>query len=354
MNSYNPLYGFYLNENIERSSYIESIFQYDFAYETIEKILKTSCTECSFSLCDLILEKIEYEFSLVKDKAAHAYFMYKELLGHYKPTSIILPGTTYPWYSMIMQIADSFHIPVIIVLDGYQTYMNKYEFSINRNNEQTLIKNYAVMGFSGQKLMLSKRFSMVNKVRIRPPLLDFYNNVDYKISEKHYGAIILFPYPIISNPNSRCDLRFKYVVDVVKCLKDIGIKNLMIKVKDGDNGGDINVLREILDISLHSDVKVETGGFYKYVNLTDLVVGGMGTSIVESAYKKTPYYVYEPYYNGITDDNIKNSILEKGTVFRDIESLKDGVFNGSYSVLNKEDLFEGIKMSEINFKKLFV
>ena len=41
-----------------------------------------------------------------------------------------------------------------------------------------------------ENLMNGKRFSRVNKIRIRPPLLDHYDDFESKISDKIYGAII--------------------------------------------------------------------------------------------------------------------------------------------------------------------
>jgi hypothetical protein len=243
-------------------------------------------------------------------------------------------------------------VPVLIVVDGYQTYVNKYQFPINKENNQILVKNYAVMGYAGEKLMSSKQFSMVNKIRIKPPLLDFYNQISLNLSDRSYDAMILFPYPILSNPNSKGDLRFMYIIEVLECLESIGLNNLLVKVKDGNNGKDIERLREILSIHAHDNVEVTTGAFHKYVNLVTFVVGGVGTSIAESLYNDTPYYVYEPYYNGIVDSDINNSILNNSLIFRDIEALKTGILNRSYLMLDKENLFSGIKMSEIDFKEL--
>jgi hypothetical protein len=156
MNSHNLLNGFYLNSNVKRGEWKGGDTLFNHSHEIIKNMLKDFPVGDSNLLSDLVFEKIKSEFFLVKEKAEFAYSLYKELLEFYKPTSIILPGTTDPWHLMIMQIASSLHIPVLIVLDGYRIYMNEYEFPIDRNGNKTLVKNCAVMG--RVELMTSEKY----------------------------------------------------------------------------------------------------------------------------------------------------------------------------------------------------
>ena len=318
----------------------------------VKNTLKRFSKKYDKSLSKLIFRIIKDEYYLLKSDAIYMYSMYKDLLGEYKPKAVVIYNTTYPWHVIVMQIANTMQIPVAVAQDGFPVYANKYNFSNDRSGLRPLVKNYFVMGCIGRKLMSGSNFTSINKVQIKPPLLDYCTNTKNN-GQKNNTALILFDDPPISNLLTEWDYRYQHIVNIIKCLADIGISDVTIKIKEGADEIDILTLQKVLHN--YSDIAVIGGKLSEHIHLFSLVVGSLGSAIAEVIYTDTPYYIFEPYYNGITDKTLyESSILSlgKGGASRDINELKKNILTRNSFLIDKEELADGANMSDINFDNL--
>jgi hypothetical protein len=352
MNSKKIFDGFYLsNSYVKDSDCFNDTYERAEVYHKIKVILNDISIKFDETLCNVILDAILYEYFIVTEKAIESYCIYSELIKKYSPKSIIIPGASYAWYSMIMQIAGIHNVPVIVVLDGYLTYIKKFEFPYDRFNSKILVKNFAVMGDAGEELMSNNRFNTLNKVKIKPPLLDHYQEKNCDCIKK-YGALILFPYPDISNLLTRWDCRHESVINIIECLYKVGINNIAIKIKEGNNGDDIGTLESILKINHYSEVEVLTGPLKGCIDMARVVIGPLGSSVVESVYNDIPYYIYEPRYNGLSNEELVGSIAGRDFCSRNISELKNNLLNNNFFLMNRKKMLNGIFMSDIDFESL--
>ena len=104
-------------------------------------------------------------------------------------------------------------------------------------------------------------------------------------------------------------------------------------------------------ISTKMKIKILKDDFHKYINCTKMFIGGISTGILEAKYNGTPYYIYEPYENGKTDEIINSSkIYSLKSVARDINQLKNMILNESESVVgSSEYIFSGKSFREVMF-----
>jgi hypothetical protein len=74
-------------------------------------------------------------------------------------------------------------------------------------------------------------------------------------------------------------------------------------------------------------------------------VGYLGTGVYESLIMKTPYFIYEPIYCGLTNNNMNNSIINNDYIARNIEDLSENILNKRNIKLSIEELVDGPEMS---------
>ncbi len=172
-------------------------------------------------------------------------------------------------------------------------------------------------------------------------------------SQKNNTALILFDDPPISNLLTEWDYRYQHIVNIIKCLADVGILDVTIKIKEGANEIDIRALQKVLHS--YSNVSIIGGKLSEHISLFSLVVGSLGSAVAEAIYTDIPYYIFEPYYNGVTDKTLyESSILSlgKGGASRDINELKKNILAKNPFLISKEELVKGVNMSDINFNNL--
>ena len=160
---------------------------------------------------------------------------------------------------------------------------------------------------------------------------------------------MLFPYPDISNLLTRWDERHESILGVIKALLEIDIKKIAIKIKEGNNGNDVNTLIKILNNNSLSKVEILTGPLAECINLTKIIIGPLGSSVVEASYNNIPYYVYEPNSNGLTNEELYKSIANKALCSRSVDDLMDNICNKRYLAINKRKIVDAPFMSDINF-----
>ena len=80
---------------------------------------------------------------------------------------------------------------------------------------------------------------------------------------------------------------------------------------------------------------------------TDIVVGPAGTSLIESTICNIPFYIYEPIYLGLSNNDINRSIFAKTNYSRTIIDLKSCLKSNRQTIIPRDKLVDGSHMTDI-------
>lgn len=359
-NSFNIFRGFYLSGKKRPKSQIGSIFSKALDYELIQNNLKRIISDFKIDNKDsedwveLFINILKDEYLKSQDKIVDIYNVYSELIEYYKPSMVVVPSYAHPWYNCVCGIAKEKNIPSLFVLDGYHFHVDKYLFQKNMVNESYLITLFGAMGgYTSDLYKLIFNIKDKDIIKISPPVLSFYQE---EKSYENNTAIILFPYGVIHNPDCRWDKRFKYVIDVASCLKELGYTDISVKIKSDTSKdrkiSDIDMLRLLLDKNGLSEIDIIHGELHEHMSSAKLFVGQLGTAVIESLYMEVPFYVYEPYSAGITDGVLADTGVSIDMVTRTILSLKKLIDTKQSLQLDNEKLFSGEEIQKIDYLSL--
>jgi hypothetical protein len=113
------------------------------------------------------------------------------------------------------------------------------------------------------------------------------------------------------------------------------------------------LMRNLLNKNGYSDVEMVFGEFSDCLKNAELVVGYMGTGVVESIYRKVPFYIYEPKSFGMTNDFINKSVFIKNSqISRDLNHLKESISKCTSVSLDLNKIFDGVDIGDIDFSKM--
>ena len=164
----------------------------------------------------------------------------KELIEYYRPKQVIVPDDgEYPRYNMLLQISHTSNKNSITVLDGYMTYLDKKQVRVIEDGVTPLVKNYATMGSINHNLV-GNIFPKFNRILMKSPILSHISSMR-KMSDR-YDALVMMPIPNPSNPNSRWDMRNKYIIDIVTLLLSLNFNRIAVKIKPGPDLKDSDFL----------------------------------------------------------------------------------------------------------------
>lgn len=350
LNSKSLSSGFYLSfnnsfkEKIEAYIALHPVFS-DYIDSRVHSVVQSDVNQDQ--LKSIIVAIIEQEYKDARSDAIHNYVVFKELVDKYKPKSIIIPDDGYnPWYNMLLQVTSEMNIPTYSIQDGYLSYIYKDYFKLNRKGDGYLVDNYMTMGTLGD-MLVNKHVPKLNTIMIEPPLISNYLNIKKNSGKNKYEFIILIPSPAFKL-SSFFDMRYKYVVDVIKCLRSIGFNKIAVKIKRGfPTQNDKEILQNILISNDISNVELLTGDLFNYISISKYIIGQLSTSIIESMICNTPYFVYEPLENGLNENDFTKSIVNGNNYARDINQLKTNIVNESYLDLPLDKLINGKPFTEL-------
>ena len=297
----------------------------------------------SYNLLILIQDIISIEYNASIKVLEQQYFVMENLINHYKPSKMIIPDEGFhSAYNMLMQVASKAKIETVTVLDGYLMFLDVDKIRIKEDGVSPLVKNYATMGSLNHE-MVGNVYPKFNRIFIKAPLLSYLSN---KVKPKKiYDALIMMPDPDAMNPNNRSDMKNKYILDVINCLKLMKIDKIAVKIKPGPNMNDIKFLQDYFIKNNVDNVEFIQGFGYEAISKSSIVVGYLGTSVYESLIMKTPYFIYEPIYCGLTNNSMNNSIINNDYIARNIEDLSENILNKRNIKLSIEELVDGPEMS---------
>ena len=93
------------------------------------------------------------------------------------------------------------------------------------------------------------------------------------------------------------------------------------------------------------NIEFVRGFGYDAISKSSIVIGQLATSTYESLVMKIPYFIYEPKECGLTEINMKNSIVNDKYIARSIKDLSENIFNGKDVKILIEGLIDGSEMS---------
>ena len=293
-------------------------------------------------LCKIINNMIEDEINNSLIYINQQYNVMQELINYYEPKKVIIPcDGEHTWYNMLFQILNKLNIDSTTVLDGYLTYLEKEQIRVTEDGITPLVNNYATMGSINHR-MVGNIYPKFNRILIKSPILSHMPN--RTSSKEKYDALVMMPIPNPKNPNSRWDMRNKYVIELIMLLKELGFKKIAIKVKPGANLNDKNFLINYFKKNNIEDIDFLHGYAYDAISISKIVIGQLGTTTFESLVMNTPYYIYEPIYCGLSNENISNSFTTIRHISRNINTLSKSITNSDTIDLPIDQLIDGQEM----------
>jgi len=307
-------------------------------------------------LLDILAQAVCSKYHSSKRSLLRTYCSHKELFDVYRPSMVILPSCSRAHVQTIYSIARARKIPTVYIQDGFSIYIDKYLIPKDQKNNGYMFDYFATMSNYADDRIMSILGGEIDILKILPPVVETYS-IDHNTNiNTNTIAIVLFPYGALHSPYCRWDKRYKYVIEVVSLLKSLGYSNIVVKMKNGfdryrDNEN--NLMRLLLNDAGCKDVEMVFGLFSDYVDKAQIVIGPMGTAILESLYREIPFYAYEPEYLGITDWFMKNSMfVDCSSVSRDIKKLKRLIQNHLPMQLDHDKVFNRGSIRNLDFGEL--
>jgi len=322
-NDPNIKYGFYLTKLIKKKYKEQSnrTFPYniDFLFsKDLPLFLKTiTLKEIDSDFLSLLWRYIKNIYLMDLDNYRKIYYTFLEAYKHYKPKVIVFPGENHPIYLIAIQLASSLGIQTRVMYDGNMVYPIKAV--LKSENLNPIVTKYYPFGEAGKYLMQIGGIETSHQTKvITPPM---FQNI--RSCKKPGSKIIIMTY--VADDvflNGRRDFRFSIVIDITKMLLNMGFKSIAFKMKPGLGGTEEHkILVDILEKqNLSKYVDFYFGNFLDVICNARMIIGYLGSSIVEATYMNIPYYIYEPKENG----HKSNRYLFKDIAYN-IEELENNI-----------------------------
>jgi len=362
INKFNPLHTFCLTKSEKYLEQAKINFQKELDFELIRNNIYRVLGAFNFNnevendLATLCIYVIDKEYEASRDNLIRTYCSYREMFSYYSPSMIIVPGSAHSFYQTIYGIAKSKKIPTLMIQDGYNFYFDKYHFPKDKNGKVQMFDYCAVMGSDVDRVYKNVFHGLpIKTLKISPPIISIHKSSDLRIERNK--AIIMFPHGMIYKPSCMDDQRYKYVFEVIEVLISLGFLEIQIKIKDGGSQEgrhtELKFMKYLIDKFNHSNVEFIFGELFEYLPDSRIIVGYLGTAIIESVHAKVPFYVYEPKTLGMSDDFIRNAvILNENQISRSVTDLRSAIINKEYIELDEDDIYDGIHLQNIDYLKI--
>ena len=355
-NSYAPWRGFYITKKNEYISNAEEIFpdsiQNDcLSNESLSKRMKLKNIDWDERLIDLFIDSINriYSDSYLQLRESYTALVYA--LKLYSPKCVILPGETSFSHILILQIAKSMDIKRVMSLDGFPVLLEKSLNCYDESGDELLFSTYIGYG-SAAKDQYIKRGIPLEKIKVSiPPICNRLAVKKEKAKGKSIGVVIMSYYPNQHNPQTRWDMRYKFVSDIIKLLIELGEGSINLKIKDGlGSRNEAESYEKYFALSgiNSSAVNIFHGESSEAIASASYIIGQASSACFESALLEKKYYVYEPKENGITDEMLNSTIADINDVPRTIDELRSALVNRKSLVFKEKNyLTDGESLDQI-------
>jgi hypothetical protein len=359
INKFNPFRSFCLRSGRKYATHADKMFPQsldtNIVFCNINRVLLEFDLDLDVKndLTNLFIKLLQKEYSESRVKLINTFCTYIEMFDYYSPAMVVTPGYAHTFYQTIYGISRSKKVPTIFIFDGYPFWLDKYLFPKNCCNKRQRIDYFASFGSYDEKMYRSIFYDdNIKTIKMMPPVISTHK-VKFNIKEDQF-VVVLFPYGVLHSPYCRWDKKYKYVIDVVNILNDLDCKKIKIKMKTGNDtyqDKENQLMRKLLDKN-NISVEIIFGDFSDYLDNAQYVVGSIGTAIVESIYRNIPYYVYEPYSLGSTDEMLVNSFLDKKMISRDLPELKKMILDEGCVDLDKGKIFNETLVDKVDYRSI--
>ena len=183
-------------------------------------------------------------------------------------------------------------------------------------------------------------------------------NKKINIIEKRYDAMILAYAPHNRNIYSPWDQLIKIEADLLGLLTQrFNFSNIAIKIKPGSYKHEWSRSDKIYKMLLKKNYGFDFKGKLHFVDgqlinnmdQAKLIIGQVSTAVIEAFNVGIPFYIYEPYKNGMSDEMIASAkIFSLDSVARTLGQLQKFIESGKPSVTESRDyLLDGPSFSSV-------
>ena len=321
--------------------------------ETVMKEIGITWDRTSYNLF-LGLANNEYEKN--RSLFIKIFYCYKSLFEYYKPNSVIFSGENEFHTVIVSQLSKIMKIKRYLLVDGYTSYHNETGYFKDEKNQNFIFDKFFAQGKAAKDLFNSIGIPNKDCIIIEPPIISPQKKNIKKISKESPYPIILGYIPHANNYNASLDKTIDIESDIIFLLYKMGYNKVGIKQKMASWGQHetldlyYEIMKRKFGEKFNIDIKIIQGVFYKCLKDAKFFVGGISSAIIESYYSNIPFYIYEPFENGKTDQMINSSMIyDLSTIARNINQLDKMIKDRKQSIQsNKNYIFSGPSFEKIN------
>ena len=298
---------------------------------------------------DHVYEKLKKNLNLLSSY----YLMINEMINFYRPKSITVPSTA-TFESVLIQYAcASQNVEVILATDG--SNMNLFN-DISFDKKFHKKNKINVLAYAPEEQAYYKKFLYDENIKLHPLLfhLNFKKNFN-----KRYDLIILDYYWCFNlySINHKLHYSYKILDDILTIVQRSNKKNIAIKFKKDTSESYLKyqefIKKNILKNFGKLNIDFLDGNFYDTLNYSNIFIGDIMTSLVETVYAKKKYIIYSPSVLGYNDSYInKHSIYVKSKqITRSLSQLEQEL-NSKKKIKLKKKLNNNLA-NYVNLNKFF-
>ena len=267
------------------------------------------------------------------------YLMISEMINFYKPKTIIIPSLS-TFQGVLTQYACvNQNVEVLLAIDG----SNAIPFNDFSFDKKFLKKNKInILAYSLEEQEYFKKFINNDNIKLHalPLHLNFKKNF-----KKKYDLVVLDYFWGFNDYsiNSKHDYSYKILKDILTVVQNTNKKNIAIKFKKTNLKEYLMyqkfVKKNISKSFLKLNIDFLDADFSEALNYSNIFVGHMGTSFMETIYAKKKYIMYLPIEAGY-DDNYVNKYsvyINSNKIVRNLSELKQEL-NSKKKIKLKEPL----------------
>lgn len=294
--------------------------------------------EWSPTLLALAEAEIRTRYRGLRAYLVRCHALFSDLLDTYRPCRIVLSGESLEPHTLLMQMARARSIEVWFLNDGYlPTVPIGVPPALRRGNgHEWLISKILAYGRASAEQLQISGFPG-ERIFLIPPA--FLSNIRQSADDAVvWDATIATWFPNHLNPESREEWTCRMTCEVAELLLLLGYSRVAVKVKHPPEG---EVYRELQRRGmLSSAVTVIWEPFQKHLSATRLVVGGLSTGVLEAFNAGVPYFIYEPFENGYSNDCIRSRVIDPRLVARTLPELRANMISARQAVVReRQELF---------------
>jgi hypothetical protein len=309
--------------------------------DVLAEVLARTGVEWPPVLLALVETEIRTRYRDLRTYLVRCHALFTDLFDTYRPCRIVLSGESLEPHTLLMQMARTRSIDVWFLNDGYlPTVPIGVPPSLRREDgKEWLISRILAYGRSSAEQLQIGGFPGEHISLIRAAFLSKAGSsaADAVV----WDATIVTWVPNHLNPESREEWTCRMTCEVADLLLSLGYSRIAVKVK---HPPEREVYRELQRRGmLSSMVAIMWEPFQQHLAATPLVVGGLSTGVLEAFNANVPYYIYEPFENGYSEDCIRSRVIDPYLVARTLPELRTNIVGRKQAVVRtREELFGDI------------